>query len=83
MSNEDFSALEAFSGRIVTQVCTKWGRSEFESFASDLIIDHRGDRKGLPKEVLSELLFLYALHLAMFGHDPQDSFKPFSNEPKH
>ena len=31
-------------------------------------------------EVLSELLFLYALHLDMFGYDPQDSFKPFSNE---
>jgi len=79
MSNEDFSALEAFSGRIVSQVCGQWGRSEFEKFAAELIIDERGDRKGLPKEVLSELLFLYALHLHMFGYDPQDSFKPFSN----
>lgn len=78
MSN-DFSALEAFSGRIVNQVCTKWGRPEFESFASELILDHRGDRKGLPKEVLSELLFLYVLHLDMFGYDPQESFKPSGN----
>jgi hypothetical protein len=80
MSNEEFSALEAFSGRIVGQVCSHWGHSEFEKYASSLIIDDRGDRKGLPNEVLSELLFLYALHLDMFGYDPQDSFKPFANE---
>ena len=59
------------------------GSLEFESFASDLIIDHRGDRKGLPKEVLSELLFLYALHLAMFGYDPQELFQAFQQRAKH
>lgn len=80
MSNEEFSAIEAFSKRIVAQLCASWGRAEFEKYASQLIIDSRGDRKGLPKDVLSELLFLYALHLDMFGYDPQDSFKPFSNE---
>lgn len=76
----DESALEILFPRIATQVVAHWGRREFEAYAADLIIDSRGDRRGLHKDVLSELLFLYALHLDMFGYDPQESFGPLSNE---
>ena len=72
----DESPLEKFSPRIATQIVEHWGQREFEKFASDLIIDTRGDRRGLPKDVLSDILFLYALHLDMWGYNPQDSFLP-------
>jgi hypothetical protein len=72
----DESPLERLFPRLAAQVVTHWGQKEFERYASDLIIDSRGDRRGLPKEVLSDILFLYALHLDLFGYDPQDSFVP-------
>jgi hypothetical protein len=75
----DESPLERLFPRIAKQVVAHWGHKEFEKYASELIIDNRGDRRGLPKEVLSDVLFLYALHLDMFGYDPQDSFLPFAN----
>ena len=78
MANE--SAIERSFPRITKQLISHWGHREFEKFASDLIIDNRGDRRGLPKDVLSELLFLYALHLDMFGYDPQEPFRPLTNE---
>ena len=77
----DESALERLFPRIAKQVITHWGQKEFEQFASDLIIDNRGDRRGLPKEVLSDILFLYALHLDMVGYDPQTSFLPVNPGP--
>lgn len=76
----DESAVELLFPHIAKQVVMHWGNREFEKFASGLIIDDRGDRRGLPKEVLSELLFLYALHLDMFGYDPQRAFLPLSND---
>lgn len=78
MANE--SALEKMFPRLAQQVVKHWGQREFEKYAAELIIDTRGDRRGLHKEVLSELLFLYALHLEMCGYDPQTSFGPLSNE---
>lgn len=72
----DESPLERLFPRIANQIVQLWGQPEFEKFASDLIIDTRGDRRGLPKEVLSDVLFLYALHLDMWGYNPQDSFLP-------
>ena len=75
---EDESPLERLFPRIVKQVLNHWGQPEFEKFASELIIDSRGTRKGLPKEVLSDLLFLYAIHLEVSGNDPQDAFVPTS-----
>jgi hypothetical protein len=76
----DESPLERLFPRIAIQVVAHWGHKEFEKYASDLIIDSRGDRRGLPKEVLSDVLFLYALHLDMFGYDSQDSFLPSPNK---
>ena len=73
------SDVELLFPRIAKQVVTCWGHHEFEKFAADLIIDDRGDRRGLPKEVLSEILFLYALHMELFGYDPQTAFLPLSN----
>ena len=72
----DESPLERLFPRLAKQVVDFWGQREFEKFASDLIIDNRGDRRGLPKEVLSDILFLYALHLDMVGYNPNDSFLP-------
>lgn len=77
----DQSPLEQLFPRIAKQVVSHWGHKEFERFASDLIIDNRGDRRGLPKEVLSDILFLYALHLDMVGYNPQDSFVPSTTGP--
>jgi hypothetical protein len=74
------SDVELLFPRIAKQVVTCWGHREFENFAADLIIDDRGDRRGLPKEVLSEILFLYALHMELFGYDPQSAFLPLSND---
>jgi hypothetical protein len=74
------SSLELEFPRLAKQVVSHWGRPEFEKFAAQLIIDSRGDRRGLPKDVLSEFLFLYALHLEMFGYDPQSAFLPLGND---
>ncbi len=77
MSNE--SALEQLFPRIAQQLVKHWGHVQFEKYAAQLIIDSRGNRRGLDKAVLSELLFLYALHLDMFGYDSQQSFVPSGN----
>lgn len=76
----DESTLERLFPRLANEVVKYWGKREFEKYAAELIIDYRGDRRGLHKDVLSELLFLYTLHLQMAGYDPQTSFVPFANE---
>ena len=58
----DESSIEKIFPRIAKQIVMHWGQPEFEKFASNLIIDDRGNRHGLPPEVLSDLLFLYNLH---------------------
>lgn len=82
MANNDYiSDLEQLFPWIANNIVSYWGKPEFEPYAYSVIIDQRGDRQGLPKEVLSEILFLYALHLYTVGYDPSASPRPFSEEP--
>jgi hypothetical protein len=70
-STDSISEIEKQYPHLAKQLCEHWGGDVFENFANKLIIDDRGDRKGLPREVLEELLFLYRLHLKNTNFDPK------------
>lgn len=61
------SDLEKQFPRIAQQITLMWGAPDFPKFLSSLMIDDRGDRKGFPKEVLEEMLFLHTIHDAKVG----------------
>jgi hypothetical protein len=71
-STDSISEIEKQYPHIAKQLCEYWGNEVFENFANRLIIDERGDRQGLPREVLEELLFLYQLHLRNSNFDPKN-----------
>jgi hypothetical protein len=69
-SQDSMSEIEKQYPHIAKQLCAYWGDAVFENYANKLIIDERGDRQGLPLEVIEELLFLYQLHLKNSNFDP-------------
>jgi hypothetical protein len=68
---DEMSEVEKQYPHIAKQLCEYWGDDIFENYANKLIIDERGDRQGLPREVIEELLFLYQLHLKNINFDPK------------
>jgi hypothetical protein len=56
------SALEEKFPRIADKVVLMWGYPEIITFFESLTLDDRGDRHGFSPEVMSELVFLSALH---------------------
>lgn len=78
----DESSVEKLFPRIAKQIVTYWGHPEFEKFAEALIIDDRGNRHGLPREVLSDLLFLYNLHSDRLNIQSTFAFSMFQR-PKY
>lgn len=69
---DGISEIEKQFPHIAKQICAYWGDGVFENYANKLIIDERGDRQGLPREVIEELLFLYQLHLKMTNFNAKD-----------
>jgi hypothetical protein len=60
----DASALERLP-HLARQICEWWGKEEFESRLSGVIMDSRdGRRQGLPQDAVDELLFLADLTIA-------------------
>ena len=68
LSNHDMtnpyyrSALEEKFPRIADKVVLMWGYPEIITFFESLTLDDRGDRLGFSPDVMSELLFLSAIH---------------------
>jgi hypothetical protein len=56
------TALEQEFARIADQITLMWGYPELDTFLARLCIDDRGNRKGFPRPVMDELLFLTLLH---------------------
>ena len=56
------SALEEKFPRIADKVVLMWGYPEIITFFESLTLDDRGDRLGFSPDVMSELLFLSAIH---------------------
>jgi hypothetical protein len=89
-SADSISEIEKQYPHIAKQLCEYWGDAVFENYANKLIIDERGDRQGLPREVIEELLFLYQLHLKNSNFDPKKVsiirnsgyLNPYDNENK-
>ena len=54
--------------RISTKLQLLLGAPEFEIEMRKLVVDDRGNRAGFPKQVLTELLRLSALHTERYGH---------------
>jgi hypothetical protein len=49
--------------RIVNQLASSWSDTpSVRSYLDALLVDHRGDREGFPREVLRELLMLRLYH---------------------
>jgi hypothetical protein len=62
MSEQQKSALEAKFPHIAEKIVLLWGYPELDKFFDKLSIDERGDREGFPADVMSDLMFLSALH---------------------
>ncbi len=73
------AALEAYP-HIVEAVCIFWGGRECDTYLSKLVIDTRGGRRGFPREVMDELLFLTEVATIQSGLKPV--FTPFDSD-KH
>lgn len=56
------SALEEKFPRIADKVVLMWGYPEIITFFESLTLDDRGDRDGFSPDVMSELVFLSAIH---------------------
>jgi hypothetical protein len=56
------SALEEKFPRIADKVVLMWGYPEIITFFESLTLDDRGDRHGFSPDVMSELVFLSAVH---------------------
>jgi hypothetical protein len=56
------SALEEKFPRIADKIILMWGYPEIITFFESLTLDDRGDRVGFSPDVMSELLFLSAIH---------------------
>lgn len=55
---------------LMQKICQLWGKDGLEPFLASLVIDDRGDRKGLSAEVMEELLSIgriYRVWKALFG----------------
>jgi len=50
--------LEKSFDRILTRIEDLWDTPEIDDYFSDLVIDKRGGRKGFPKEVMEEIMYL-------------------------
>ena len=49
--------------RIANRIARSWDDpASAETVLDDLIVDHRGGRKGFPSQIATELVRLYALH---------------------
>jgi hypothetical protein len=56
--SESRAALEDI-GHLTQKICAIWGSEDLDTFLSKLVMDARdGERKGLPFEVATEILFL-------------------------
>lgn len=51
------AAVEQFP-HIAKRISVFWGSRDFERFIATLILDERGNRRGFPMDVMSELMFL-------------------------
>lgn len=63
--------------RIYERIDACWCSNELDSYLEKLIIDHRGDRNGFPKDVLEALLILARTNLSELHKDGQviDKYK--------
>lgn len=62
MNDEQKSAIEAKFPHIAEKIVLLWGFPELDTMFDKLAFDERGDREGFPADVMSDLLFLAALH---------------------
>jgi hypothetical protein len=72
------SALEHLP-HLARKLCDLWGKDAFEDEVNQVIMDSRdGQRQGLPREVMDELLFLLELVIAKRAlHAAESTGMPF------
>jgi hypothetical protein len=57
----DLSPLEEHFPRLISEILASWGSPACFEHLQNLLIDSRGDRKGFPADVYSDLSLLLAL----------------------
>lgn len=67
LADQAAACLREHFPRIHLQLATVWGSSAGECYLDELIVDHRGDRKGFPLPVMHALLILQRVHFRQFG----------------
>ncbi len=70
--------LDARYPRILDRVAQLWGTSQIDSYLQELLLDNRGGRQGFAPEVMTELMFLQALHLESQEAEEAD---PWGSDP--
>jgi hypothetical protein len=58
--------LEKQFSRIVDQIAELWGKPQLIEYFDKLMLDDRGNRKGFPREVMSDLWLLEKVHAALY-----------------
>ena len=60
-SDPYMSELEKRFPRIVEQIMTMWPTADGEIYLQKLTIDERGDREGFSRDIIAEIMMLYAI----------------------
>jgi ankyrin repeat protein len=65
--------------RILERIALLWGTSQLDQYLQELLLDTRGGRQGFAPEVMSDLMFLHALHVE--GKEPAPTGDVWGDEP--
>jgi hypothetical protein len=66
-TSQDMSMLEAGFPHLTENLQKMWGDPSIERYFSTLWIDTRGNRRGFPPAVMSDLLMIASVHSDVFG----------------
>ena len=59
---------------IENTITTLWGTAALQSYLYSIIIDHRGGRRGFPRQILSVLLRIHLYHGKMVSYDHKNAW---------
>jgi ankyrin repeat protein len=62
-------ALEQQYPRIFAKILSLWDLPEIDAYFIDLMVSHRPDRQGFPKEVASDIVYLSMVHARQRGRE--------------
>jgi hypothetical protein len=59
--------IEVLYPHIVDRLIALWGKQHFYTYFDSLYLMERTSRQGFELEILSDLMFLYTVHVIVYG----------------